>query len=93
MKVISYFSKIEVNSFCQGSSFFQGLLILAIEAKNCLHYAQAGGQADAHVFRERARRFLCCRCFGERSRVSGVVHKGQLQAFIRASASLLTALV
>jgi hypothetical protein len=93
MVVIRFFSKIEVNSSCQGSSFYQGLLFFAFEAKDRLNYTQAGGQADAYDFRERARKFLHCRCFGEQCPVSRLVHKGQLQALIRASASLLTALV
>ena len=93
MVVVSSFSKIEVTFSCQGSSFFQALMILATETKDYLYYARAGGRADDKDCRERARRFIHCRCFGDQCPVLRVVHKGQHQAFFRASASLLNALV
>ena len=89
MVVVDFFYQIVVIYSCQGSSFFQGLLILANEVKDRLHYSQA----DAHDCRKRARRFIRCHCCGERCLVSVVVHKGQPKAFLWASASLLTALV
>jgi hypothetical protein len=89
MVVIDCFYQIVVTYSYQGSSFFQGLLILVTEVKDRLHYSQA----DAYDFRKRAWRFIRCHCFGERCLVSEVVHKGQPKAFLRASASLFTALV
>ena len=92
MGVVSSFSQIKVTFSCQGPSFFQALLMLVTEAKDFLHYG-GGGRLDDHICVEWARNFILCRCFIERCLDYGVVHKGQLQAFVRASASLLTALV
>ncbi len=91
----------------KGNTFFQALLIFAAEVKHHIHYARAGGWADEDFCLDWALRFLhclkkflhcsrsfpnCC-CFGEWYLGYFVSHKGQLQALLRASASLLTALL